>query len=130
MPAPNMSPASRCIPGSGPETWLNASVAEVAFRCVDDHRKSKMKRHLVRLDIKAGEWEPLIQDYRDRALEALSIYSCWSDSTLIDPSKVHVLPLAWQLDRDIVYVENSMFEQTMHAAGLWGPLGVGFCPTF
>ena len=113
-----------------PETWLKESMVEAAFRCIADERELTMKSHFIQLDIKVGEWEPLRRVAPITPETELSIYSCWRDPTFATPSKTHVLalPRDWRLDD--IPVDDSTFEQRMFSAGLRGPLGVGFCPTW
>lgn len=132
MLSPSKWSFDRFLPGwTPPKTWLNESTVEAAFRCIADERELT-KPNLVQLDAKAGEWEPLRKLPRMMIhLPETSIYSCWRrGSSHTASTKIDVLALPCQWSEDLVPVEDGMYEQTMYSAGLHGPLGLGFCPTW
>jgi hypothetical protein len=91
---------------------LGESIIKEAFQYVG----ARTERCLAGLDIKVGEWERLFFGSKNKALIHNHIFTAWRESNV--PNLVHVTHLPCRLGSFLHLAEDSMFEQTMHSAGL------------
>ncbi|KAF9890786.1 hypothetical protein FE257_005356 [Aspergillus nanangensis] len=108
------------------EPWLNAAVAEDAFRYVAGEKLCYERMAglpaipwspFKALDIKVGEWEPFLEDYRmsTSASNPIFMYACrWASCR---PAKVDTVQLRFLAQQ--YPIENDQYEQALARAGLW-----------
>jgi hypothetical protein len=80
------------------------------------------------VDIKEGEWEPLLGHSEHWRLRRLCIYACWCDTSGLPGAPLHTLQLSCNLGGYVNCVEDNLYEQTMIAAGLWNTEHADFGP--
>ncbi|CEN60230.1 hypothetical protein ASPCAL02671 [Aspergillus calidoustus] len=93
--------------------WLDKSVTREVFQYVD----ARTERRLAGLDIKVGEWEWMFVRGRNRTIRDAWIYAAWRESDV--PNLVHVTCLSCEFGGYLHLSEDDIYEQTVHAAGLW-----------
>ncbi|PKY07410.1 hypothetical protein P168DRAFT_315919 [Aspergillus campestris IBT 28561] len=110
-------------------SWLNAAVAEEAFRYVAGEKRSYGRIARIAgsttvpwspfegLDIKVGEWEPCVEGYRKSIslTNPIFLYACrW---LACRPGKVDIVRLKCLAQQ--WPIEDDLYEQALARAGLW-----------
>ncbi|RJE24637.1 hypothetical protein PHISCL_03003 [Aspergillus sclerotialis] len=119
------------------EQWLNESITEDAFNYVASQKKHHEKTSgdststtpcpkLKALDIKGGEWEPFMKDYKAKLLKGLCVYACRRGDAV--PGKLYTVRLPCKSQGSVSMVEDSMYEEALHSAGLLDPRKADFGP--
>ncbi|KAI9037681.1 uncharacterized protein KD926_000097 [Aspergillus affinis] len=105
-------------------TWLNASVAEEAFRYVDT---MKQEVPLKQLDIQRAQIKPTLNFYPTvMPLDFWCIYSCWRETGA--SNQVHVVRLPSKVGGLAPLTVQDLYEQTLDSAGLGDSEMAGFDP--
>lgn len=124
------------------DPWHDGSMAQEVFSYLAGRKSARHKEdratitvapfsRLKQVDIKEGEWEPLLRYYNYRWLNELCIYTCWNEVNG-QASRVHALRLPCTSNGIPSCVDDNMYERTMLSAGLGssdlvdlGPEGMG-----
>lgn len=111
------------------DSWLNAAVAEEAFRYVAGEKVSYRQiasidasttvpwSPFTALDIKTGEWEPSVEGYRKSVSQTRPkfLYACrWLDRR---PGKVDIVRSRCRAQP--YPIEDDLYEQALARLGLW-----------
>ena len=110
------------------DSWLNAAVAEKAFRYVVGEKLHYERitpttvpwSPFTALDIKVGEWEPFVENYSESILPSnpIFMYACrWAGCRPGKVDKVDTVRLRYLSNE--YPIQDDRYEQALSRAGLW-----------
>jgi hypothetical protein len=73
--------------------------------------------HFTALDIKVGEWEPSVEDYRNSTSPTYPIFLYTCRLVAYRPGKVDIVRLRCHAQQ--YPIEDDLYEQALARAGLW-----------